>query len=170
VFTNPLSSAGNDDTNSSQTTQHGRSRAAAALNTADNASEPQIGSQSACAAIGAQHTGDPATAPSVLASPAGQHGPAGADTRTDTAKAGPPNGATCSKPGGKETQQQQLAGAQQRTYCFEVQAADTEPEQLIDYNGYDQHSEHMVGPDGQLQQLGGSIQQYVYDEVRLLQV
>jgi hypothetical protein len=25
----------------------------------------------------------------------------------------------------------------------------------------------VVGPDGQLQQLGGSIQQYVYDEVRL---
>jgi len=54
----------------------------------------------------------------------------------------------------------------QRTYCFEVQAAGSEPEELIDYNGHDQHHGQGSTLDGQSQQLNSSIQQYVYDEVR----
>lgn len=78
------------------------------------------------------------------------------------------NSSSESKSGQQCTQQH--AGGMQRTYCFEVQADGSEPQQqLIDYNGHDQHSNSGMlyagcGADGQL--LGdGSIQQYVYDEV-----
>lgn len=58
----------------------------------------------------------------------------------------------------------------QRTYCFEVQAAGSEPEELIDYNGHDQHHGQAFALDGQSQQLNSSIQQYVYDEVSPMHV
>ena len=71
-----------------------------------------------------------------------------------------------STPAGKDAAGQLSADGLQRTYRFEVHAAGSEPEQLIDYNGHDQHDEQLYGGEDLLQQQhGANIQQYVYDEV-----
>jgi hypothetical protein len=152
VFTNPLSASGQAcDSNSSG--QASRSRAAASIQAASESPEPQQ-QQDHGAAGPHSAAGEAAAAanPSTVTAAAA----AGADQAPST---------SYTLPAGIKLSQQQ--DGLQQTYRFEVQAAGSEPEQLVDYNGHDQHTaEQMFGPDGQqMQQLGGSIQQYVYDEV-----
>lgn len=156
VFTNPLSSAGAADAKSSGSGQHSRSRAAAAIPAAESPDHQEIEQpqQEAQHAVGADN---PPAKDATAASAAGA-------INTEAADALQACSTSYSTDAGKASMQQD---GLQRTYCFEVQAAGSEPEQLIDYREQDQHGDDMFGPDGQIQQLGGSIQQYVYDEVSL---
>jgi hypothetical protein len=155
VFTNPLSSAGAADAKSSKSSQHSRSRAVAAMPAAESPEfqEPGQLQQETQHAAGA---GSPPAADATAAA-------AGA-VSTEAADAVQACSTSYDTHAGKASMQQD---GLQHTYCFEVQAAGSEPEQLIDYRGHDQHGDDMFGPDGQIQQLGGSMQQYVYDEVSL---
>lgn len=165
VFTNPLSSAAAADANSGRGAQQGRSRAAAAIPAAESLEhlqhDLQQGLMHATDAAGAA-AGEPTADPAAAGAHAGDL-LAAAEASTEAADAMQAVSTSYSthEGAGKASMQQ---NDMQRTYCFEVQAAGSEPEQLIDYNGHDQH-EQQFGPDGQVQQLGGSIQQYVYDEV-----
>lgn len=146
VFTNPLSASG-----AAADAEHSSSRAAASIPAADSpvqAAEP-----------GDHNLAPPSQQPAAAPAEAGVEAADSTQLAVST---------SCSMhAAGKDTAELQGAA----TYCFEVQAASRSEheEHLIDYNGHDQHAtqQQMLGPNGQLlqQQLGGNIQQYVYDEV-----
>lgn len=157
VFTNPLSSAAVNPRNDLISTSSQHSRADNTITAHHQPEAPdQLQDQSACATAPASDAA--AAAAGLPDSAAPVAGALHASTTNDSSA----SGKGCHGP-------QHLAAGLQWTYRFEVHAAGSDPrEQLVDYNGHDQHDEQQLcDAGGQLQQQLGasSIQQYVYDEV-----
>ena len=170
VFTNPLSSAAAPTAaTADSSSQQPRSRAAASIQqpAEDTLPPPEKALQQQGHAVQGITSTVPADVPAAALQDSSAEQHAAADASNTSGVPDAAQAVASSTAAGKDAAGQLSADGLQRTYRFEVHAAaGSEPEQLIDYNGHDQHHEQLYsGEDLMQQQHGANIQQYVYDEV-----